>query len=117
MSVAIQTQLLTVALWKPLGYNEHPSYMGIELHNRKGTGRLVPTMPTGVEYRVRYGIHIAPPTNQHGRGVRPTRWARCSVRSATTHRIPNGNYFLHADEGGVFQLKSNGSVWHYLSAL
>jgi hypothetical protein len=27
-----------------------------------------------------------------------------------------GDYFLHADEGGVFQVKSNGKVWHYLAA-
>jgi hypothetical protein len=74
-------------------------------------------MPTGVEYRVRYGIHVAPPTNQHGRGIRPTRWARCSVRSTTAHRIPNGSYFLHADEGGVYQMKSIGTVWQFLAPL
>lgn len=63
-----------------------------------------------------YGIIIATETKQHGRGMRPTRWARCSVRSSTAHRIPNGNYFLHADEGGVFQVKSTGTAWHYLAA-
>jgi hypothetical protein len=84
--------------------------------NRNGTGRLVPTRPTGVEYRVKYGIHIVDTGNQHGRGVRPTRWAKCSVRPAGTGRIPQGDYFLHADEGGVFQLKCTGSVWQYLAA-
>jgi hypothetical protein len=38
------------------------------------------------------------------------------VRSATDHRIPNGSYFLHADEGGVFQLKYTGTVWQFLAA-
>jgi hypothetical protein len=84
--------------------------------NRNGTGRLVPTRPTGVEYRVKYGIHIVDAGNQHGRGVRPTRWEKCSVRPAGTGRIPQGDYFLHADEGGVFQLKCTGNVWQYLAA-
>jgi hypothetical protein len=83
---------------------------------RKGLGRLVPTRPTGMEYRVKYGIHLVAETKQHGRGVRPVKWARCSVRSATDHRIPNGSYFLHADEGGVFQLKYTGTVWQFLAA-
>jgi hypothetical protein len=46
----------------------------------------------------------------------PTRWAKCIVRSEGAHRIPTGDYFLHADEGGVFQLKFNGSGWRYLAA-
>ena len=82
---------------------------------RKGVGRLVPTRPTGVEYRVKYGIHMVGEAKQHGRGMRPTRWARCSVQSASAHRIPEGTYFLHADEGGVFQVKSTGKVWQYLA--
>ena len=82
---------------------------------RKGSGRLVPTRPTGVEYRVNYGIHVIPEPRQHGRGPRPIRWARCSVRSASAHRIPDGSYFLHADEGGVFQVKSTGRIWQYLA--
>jgi hypothetical protein len=47
--------------------------------------------------------------------MRPLRWERCSVRPAGTHRIPQGTYFLHADEGGVFQLKFTGSTWEYLT--
>jgi hypothetical protein len=90
--------------------------MANETHKRIGTGRLVPTRPTGVQYRVKYGIHIVDTGNQHGRGVRPTRWAKCSVRPAGTGRIPQGDYFLHADEGGVFQLKCTGNVWQYLAA-
>ena len=83
---------------------------------RKGSGRLVPTRPTGVEYRVNYGLHIVVEAKQHGRGIRPARWTRCSVKSANANRIPEGNYFLHADEGGVFQVKSTGKVWQYLAA-
>jgi hypothetical protein len=63
-----------------------------------------------------YGLKIVAEEKQHGRGMRPTRWERCSVRSANAHRIPAGDYFLHADEGGVFQLKCNGSSWHFLAA-
>ncbi len=83
---------------------------------RKGTGRLVPTRATGVEYRVNYGLQLVPETKQHGRGIRPTKWAKCSVKSAHAHRIPQGEYFLHADEGGVFQVKLTGSAWQYLAA-
>ena len=83
---------------------------------RKGSGRLVPTRPTGVEYRVDYGIHLVTEKVQHGRGIRPQRWAKCSVRSISAHRIPTGEYFLHADEGGVFQLKLSGTTWQYLAA-
>jgi len=85
--------------------------------NRKGSGRLVPTRPTGVEYRVEYGIHLVDPGNQHGRGIRPTRWEKCSVKPANSgRRIPQGDYFLHADEGGVFQVKFTGTAWQYLAA-
>jgi hypothetical protein len=83
---------------------------------RKGRGRLVPTRPTGVEYRVNFGIHIVAEERKHGRGVAPTKWTRCSVRSDSAHRIPTGTYFLHADEGGVFQLKYTGTAWQCLLA-
>jgi hypothetical protein len=76
----------------------------------------VPTRPTGVEYRVQYGMHIVPAPKQHGRGAPPLRWAKCSVRSLQAHRIPEGQYFLHADEGGVFQVKFTGNSWEYLAA-
>jgi hypothetical protein len=87
-----------------------------EIRKRQGLGRLVPTRPTGVEYRVEYGIHVVDAGNQHGRGVRPTKWEKCTVRPANAGRIPQGDYFLHADEGGVFQLKYMGNVWQYLAA-
>jgi hypothetical protein len=85
-------------------------------HNRKGSGRLVPKRPTGVEYRVEYGIHLVDVGNKHGRSIGVSRWERCSVRSKNAHRIPSGEYFLHADEGGVFQLKFTGNAWQYLAA-
>lgn len=85
-------------------------------HKRKGHGRLIPTRPTGVEYRVEYGLDILPEGPQHGRGMRPLRWTKCLVRPASTHRIPDGTYFLHADEGGVFQVKYTGKIWEYLAA-
>ena len=83
---------------------------------RKGTGRLVPVRPTGLEYRVSYGIHLVEEPRKHGRGIGPARWQRCSVRSEHAHRIPKGDYFLHADEGGVFKLKFTGNAWQYLAA-
>lgn len=83
---------------------------------RQGTGRLVPTRPTGVEYRVKYGIHVVSDGKPHGRGVPPARWQKCEIKAADSHRIPSGNYFLHADEGGVFELKCDGNVWQYLAA-
>jgi hypothetical protein len=82
---------------------------------RTGSGRLVPSLPTGVQYRVRYGLQIIEGESPHGRGVRPHRWERCSVKSETAHKIPDGLYFLHADEGGVFQVKLSGNSWQYLA--
>jgi hypothetical protein len=84
----------------------------------KGQGRLVPTRPTGVEYRVEYGIELVPEVRQHG--VTPpaarAKWTRCKVRSAHARQIPDGTYFLHADEGRVHQLKSKDGKWEYLAA-
>jgi hypothetical protein len=83
--------------------------------NLNGSGRLVPTRPTGVEYKVHYGIHLVAELRQHGRGLRPTRWEKCSLRSASAQRIPDGSYFLHADDGRVHQLKSVDGQWQYLA--
>jgi hypothetical protein len=80
-----------------------------------GRGRLVPTRPTGVEYEVQFGIHIVGELRQHGRGLRPTRWEKCQLRSAHAQRIPDGTYFLHADDGRVHQLKSVDGHWEYLA--
>ncbi len=38
------------------------------------------------------------------------------MRPANASRIPQGDYFLHADEGGVFQVKFTGNEWQYLAA-
>jgi hypothetical protein len=80
-----------------------------------GSGRLVPTRPTGVEYQVHYGIQIVEERQQHGRGMRPTRWEKCSLKPASARQIPDGTYFLHADDGRVHQLKSTGGTWEYLA--
>jgi hypothetical protein len=84
----------------------------------KGEGRLVPTRPTGVEYRVVYGIELVPEVRQHGvpPAVAKSRWARCQVKSQHARQIPDGTYFLHADEGRVHQLKSKDGKWEYLAA-
>jgi len=83
----------------------------------QGRGRLVPTRPTGVEYQVEYRMRITIETRQHGRApaVTPTKWNECSVRSPQAHRIPDGHYFLHPDEGKVHQLKSVDGKWHFLA--
>jgi len=86
---------------------------------REGRGRLVPMQPTGVEYRVKYGIELVIETRPHGKGMRPppqARWEKCSVRPSEARRIPDGTYFLHADEGGVYQLKAKGGEWLCLAA-
>jgi hypothetical protein len=88
----------------------------ITKRTRTGSGVLVPTRPTGVRYRVKFGFEVIEGENLHGRSVRPSRWATCKVRSETAHKIPDGEYFLHADEGGVFQVKVNGNAWQYLAA-
>jgi hypothetical protein len=80
-----------------------------------GTGRLVPTRPTGVQYQVRFGIVEVREPRQHGRGMRPTRWEKCELRSISAQRIPDGTYFLHSDDGRVHQLKSVDGEWQYLA--
>ena len=81
----------------------------------EGLGRLVPTLATGVRYEVRYGIHVVAEIKQHGRGMAPARWTKCSLSPANAHRIPEGSYFLHTDEGRVHQVKSIDGQWHYLA--
>jgi hypothetical protein len=82
---------------------------------QKGRGRLVPTLSAGVTYQVKYGIQLVPEVPQHGRGVRPAQWAKCSVQFEHAGRVPNGNYFLYTDEGRVHQLKFNDGKWQYLA--
>ncbi len=79
------------------------------------TGRLVPTRPTGVEYKVRHGIHVVAERRQHGKGMRPTRWVKCDLRAENIQRIPEGSYFLHSDDGRVHELRCIGGEWQYLA--
>ncbi len=86
----------------------------------KGSGRLVPTRLTGVEYKVKYGIeHIVEEVTHGGTGGwgagKGGKWAKCSVRSAHMNPIPDGSYFLHADDGRVHQVKAVGGQWQCLS--
>jgi len=83
-----------------------------------GKGRLVPTRPTGVQYQVEYIINLPVEVRQHGRAPAAvsTKWSRCSVRSSQAHYIPDGTYFLHADDGRVHQLKSTQGEWAFLCA-
>ena len=83
----------------------------------KGRGRLVPTRPTGIAYQVRYGIPIV------RKMVCSTAEAcvQCGGRSAPVRlsdagRVPDGSYFLYADDGKVHQLKSIDGTWHCLAA-
>jgi len=83
-----------------------------------GRGRLVPTRPTGVQYQVEYVIKIPVEVRQHGRApaATTTKWTKCSVRSSHAHFIPDGTYFLHADDGRVHQMKSTSGEWEFLAA-
>lgn len=80
-----------------------------------GRGRLVPTLPTGVQYEVQYGIHVVPEPRQHGRGLRPTKWEKCQLHAPHAKRIPDGTYFLHTDDGRVHQVRSVNGEWCYLT--
>ena len=90
--------------------------MGLE--KETGRGRLVPTRPTGVQYQVEFVIKLAAVVQQHGRApVNTVRWTKCSVHSAHAHFIPDGTYFLHADDGKVRQLKSTEGEWECLATI
>lgn len=107
--------LLVLCLGKSSNLRLFPASNQIMSEKVKGRGRLVPAQATGVEYKVEFGIDIVPETSQYGRGLKPTRWAKCSVRSAHAQRFPDGTYFLHADDGRVHQLKAIGGKWHCLA--
>ena len=81
----------------------------------KGRGRLVPTRLSGVAYQVHYGIHVVGDAVQHGRGMRPMQWTKCSVHLADSGRVPDGSYFLYTDDGKVHQLKSLDGKWQCLA--
>jgi len=88
---------------------------GLSADELKGRGRLIPAQATGIEYWVRFGITSPPAGPQHGRGARPTRWARCFIRPAQKKVFPDGHYFLRTDAGRVHQLKVIHGVWHCLA--
>ena len=94
----------------------HFRSLPMSLIKLSGRGWLVPTRLTGVAYQVRYGIHIAQQIRQRdryfGRFLRRTRPTKRSLCSAHARRIPDGNYFLHADDGRVHWLKHSGDRWH-----
>ena len=81
----------------------------------EGRGRLVPTRTTGITYEVRFGIPVRREDPKPGsRGVRPARWAKCSVHFEHAGSIPDWSYFLYTDEGRFHQLKSTENEWHCL---
>ena len=80
----------------------------------KGTGRLIPTRPTGVEYQVQYGIQSLESCSSTAEEC-DKRWEKCSLRSAHAQRIPDGSYFLHADDGRVHQVMSVDGEWRCLA--
>jgi hypothetical protein len=87
----------------------------MSLKRLQGRGRLVPTRPTGIAYRVQHGVRVAENVSQYGRPLGAARWTRCSIRLENVGRIPDGNYFLYTDEGKVLQLRSIDGKWHYLA--
>ena len=87
----------------------------MSLKHSRGRGRLVPTRQTGLEYEVQYRIHLPEDVQKHGRDLQTVRWAKCSLHSACARRIPDGSYFLHAEDGRVHQLKSVDGEWSHLA--
>ena len=81
----------------------------------EGRGHLVPALATGIKYPVNFQIKSPPRTPQRGRVSKPTRWAKCRIRSAQERIFPDGFYFLRTDEGRVHQLKVIGGEWHCLA--
>jgi hypothetical protein len=89
----------------------------MESERLHGRGRLVPTLPTGLEYQVAFEIDFPPMYQQPGRRLPPNHRdaTRCCVTSSCHHLIPNGRYFLHVDVGQIHQLESVDRKWHYLA--
>ena len=79
------------------------------------TGRLVPTRPTGIEFRVRHGIHVVDEKGQYGKGRGAGHWVKCVLYPEDVHSIPQGSYFLHSDDGKVHQLRFHDGEWEYLA--
>jgi len=81
----------------------------------EGRGRLVPMRLGGIAFQVRYGIDKPGDVFQHGRGVRPMQWTRCSVHLPDDGQLPDGSYFLYTDDGKVHQLKTIDGKWQCLA--
>jgi hypothetical protein len=90
--------------------------MGLNQRKTCGRGRLVPMRLTGIAYQVRHCIRPAADCTQFIGTMRPAQWTKCSVHLAGAGLIPNGRYFLYADEGGVHQLELTNGQWYYLAA-
>ena len=76
-------------------------------------------LPGRPAYSTRWStIKFPVEVRQHGRApaAMTTKWTRCSVRSSHAHFIPDGTYFLHADDGRVHQMKSTSGEWEFLAA-
>ena len=84
-------------------------------HELSGRGRLVPSIATGIEYQVEFGLNSPPAAPQHGRAAKPTRWAKCRIHSLQNRTFLDGFYFLRTEEGRVHQLKVIGGIWHCLA--
>lgn len=80
------------------------------------TGRLVPTRPTGIQYKVRHGIEAVARKKLRGAPPQQARWVKCDLLPENVQRIPAGTYFLHSDDGRVHQLRSIDGEWQYLAA-
>jgi len=78
-------------------------------------GRLVPAQATGVQYEVHYGIHEGSERKKQRRGRFSPRWTECSLRLANSQQVPDGSYFLYADDGKIRQLKRVSGRWQYLA--
>jgi hypothetical protein len=102
--------LILAATFSPV-----PRLTGMTRKKLEGHGRLVPIRSTALAYQVRYGIHVVGEATQHGRGVRPAQWAKCSVQFEDGRQPPDGSYFLYTDEGKVHQVKAADGKWHYLA--
>jgi hypothetical protein len=90
----------------------------MESEKLQGSGRLVPTRPTGVEYKVAFEIDFPAVEQRPGRRLPLNHRdaTRCTVTSTSHHLIPDGRYFLHVDVGQIHQLESVNREWRYLAA-
>ncbi len=52
----------------------------------------------GIAFQVRYEIDKPGDVFQHGKGVRPMQWTKCSVHLPDDGQLPDGSYFLYTDD-------------------